>query len=61
MKKFTQHPGRVLRELIKQEKNVMMIGAYNGLVGRILKGRGLKATYVSGAALTGSTGQPDIG
>lgn len=63
------HPGRVLRDLMKTEKNVMMVGAFNGLVGRILKSKGnfwicyegFKAAYVSGAAVTASTGQPDIG
>jgi len=33
------HPGRVLRDLMKKE-NVMMVGAFNGLVGRILKAKG---------------------
>lgn len=40
---------------------VMMIGAFNGLVGRLMAAKGFKATYVSGAALTATTGQPDIG
>ncbi len=34
------HPGRVLRDLMKKEKNVMMVGAFNGLIGRILKAKG---------------------
>ena len=33
-------PGKVLRDLMEKEKNVMMIGAFNGLVGRILKEKG---------------------
>lgn len=33
--------GKSLRDLMKKEKNVMMIGAFNGLVGRILKQKGM--------------------
>jgi len=53
-------PGKVLRDLMSKEC-VMTIGAYNGLVGRILSQKGFKAGYVSGAAVSASSGQPDIG
>jgi len=60
MQLFKQSSGKVLRELMKEEP-VMMVGAFNGLVGRMLKSKGFKACYVSGAAITGSTGTPDLG
>lgn len=53
-------PGKVLRDLMAKEC-VMTIGAYNGLVGRLLSQKGFKAAYVSGAAVSASSGQPDIG
>jgi methylisocitrate lyase len=59
LKKFVS-PGRVLRELMNKDC-VMMVGAYNGLIGRMLAKKGFKAAYVSGAAVSGSSGQPDIG
>jgi methylisocitrate lyase len=39
----------------------MIPGAYNGLTGRMLSQKGFKAAYISGAAITGSKGVPDIG
>ena len=44
-----------------KKDTVMMIGAYNGLVGRLLAQKGFNACYISGAAISGSTGLPDIG
>jgi methylisocitrate lyase len=55
-----KHPGRILRDLMKKEC-VMAPGAFNGLVGRMLAKKGFKGCYVSGAAVSASTGQPDIG
>ena len=55
-----KHPGRLLRDLMAKEC-IMTVGAFNGLVGRMLTKKGFKACYVSGAAISGSTGQPDIG
>ena len=52
--------GKVLREIMNKE-SVMCIGAFNGLVGRLLAHKGFKACYVSGAAVSASSGQPDIG
>lgn len=57
---FKAHPGRVMRDLMKKE-TIMTIGAFNGLVARLLAEKGFKACYVSGAAISASTGQPDIG
>ena len=54
------HPGKILRNLMKNE-TVMMIGAFNGLVARLLAAKGFKSAYISGAAVTASSGQPDIG
>ncbi|CAN5951273.1 unnamed protein product [Sphagnum jensenii] len=39
----------------------MIPGAFNGLVARIAVDNGFKALYISGAALTASSGVPDIG
>eukprot|EP00347_Sterkiella_histriomuscorum_P011616 403371770 len=38
-----------------------MPGAYNGLTARMIAQMNFKATYLSGASLTGSRGVPDIG
>ena len=57
---FKTHPGKIMRELMKKE-TIMTIGAYNGLVARLLASKGFKACYVSGAAISACTGQPDIG
>ena len=54
------HPGRVLRNLMKN-KCVMMPGSFNGLAGRAIADKGFEATYISGAALTAGAGVPDIG
>jgi methylisocitrate lyase len=39
----------------------MMPGAYNGLVAKSAADNGFKSLYISGAALTASSGVPDIG
>ncbi|EGR33487.1 methylisocitrate lyase, putative [Ichthyophthirius multifiliis] len=39
----------------------MVPGAFNGMVGRIAADNGFQALYVSGAAVTASSGVPDIG
>lgn len=39
----------------------MMVGAFNGLVGRSVAEAGFDACYVSGACVSVSAGQPDIG
>jgi len=57
---FKAHPGKVMRDLMKKE-TLMTIGAFNGLVARLLAAKGFKACYVSGAAISACTGQPDIG
>ena len=40
---------------------VMTPGAYNGLTARLAAIHGFQALYVSGGALTASSGVPDIG
>ena len=40
---------------------LMVPGCYNGLVARLAAQHGFKALYVSGGALTASSGVPDIG
>jgi len=39
----------------------MIPGAFNGLTARLAVDNGFKALYISGAALTASSGLPDIG
>jgi methylisocitrate lyase len=39
----------------------MTPGAYNGLTARLAVKHGFKALYISGAAVTASSGVPDIG
>jgi len=48
------------RELLKKEC-LAVPGAFNGLVARACADNGFKAVYISGAAITNSTGVPDIG
>lgn len=40
---------------------IMIPGTYNGLVARMAAKHGFPALYVSGGALTASSGVPDIG
>jgi len=49
-----------LRELMKKQC-VMLPGAYNGMVARQAALNGFEGLYISGAAVTASTGVPDIG
>ena len=39
----------------------MVPGAFNGMVGRVAASKEYKALYISGAAVTASSGVPDIG
>ena len=54
------HPGYLLRKLMAKQC-VMMPGSFNGLAARSVAAHGFQATYISGAAITGSHGVPDIG
>ena len=40
---------------------IMIPGCFNGLIARLAASHGFKAIYVSGGALTASSGVPDIG
>lgn len=60
MKSIKTHPGRILRDLMKTDC-IPLVGAFNGLVARQLAQKGFRGCYISGAALSASTGQPDIG
>ncbi len=55
-----QHPGDALRSLMKSGP-VGAPGAFNGLVARAVKQAGFDACYLSGGALSASSGVPDIG
>ena len=54
------HPGDVLRSLMDSGP-VAAPGAFNGLVARAVKQADFDACYVSGGALSASSGVPDIG
>jgi methylisocitrate lyase len=56
----TPHPGQRLRDLCRAGP-VAVPGAYNGLVAREVARAGFKACYLSGGALSASSGVPDIG
>lgn len=43
------------------EDCIMTPGAYNGLTARLAARHGFQALYISGGALTASSGVPDIG
>jgi len=51
---------RTFRKLLATEC-LMVPGCYNGLVARLAAAHGFKALYISGGALTASSGVPDIG
>lgn len=52
--------GSRLRSLMASEC-IALPGAYNGLIGRLVAEKGFKGTYMSGGALSASSGVPDIG
>eukprot|EP00921_Rhytidocystis_pertsovi_P014802 GHVQ01023794.1.p1 GENE.GHVQ01023794.1~~GHVQ01023794.1.p1 ORF type:complete len:334 (+),score=37.02 GHVQ01023794.1:272-1273(+) len=54
-------PGLLLRQLIQQNGCLPVPGAFNGLVGRLVKQAGFDAVYVSGAAVSAAQGLPDVG
>jgi len=51
---------QLFRQLLKTEC-LAIPGAYNGLVARAVADNGYKAAYISGAAVTASSGVPDVG
>jgi methylisocitrate lyase len=53
-------PGSRLKELVAKG-TVMVPGAFNALVGRMIERTGFQALYVSGAAMSAGMGMPDIG
>lgn len=53
--------GRLLRHAMRENGCIAVPGAFNGMVGRMVKERGFHAGYISGAALTACAGVPDIG
>ncbi|GMQ80004.1 MAG: methylisocitrate lyase [Thermodesulfobacteriota bacterium] len=61
MIKMKDSPGKILKQLMK-EGIVMMPGAFNGLLARLVEEAGFKAVYISGAGLAnGVAAMPDIG
>ncbi len=57
---LTASPGRRLRTAWEQE-TIAIPGVFNALVGRMAERLGFQAMYLSGAALSASTGIPDVG
>jgi len=55
-----QQPGLTLRSLMDTGP-VAAPGAFNGLVARAVKQAGFEACYLSGGALSASSGVPDVG
>jgi methylisocitrate lyase len=53
-------PGQRLRDAWASE-TIAIPGVFNPLVGRIAERMGFRAAYLSGAALSASTGVPDVG
>src|SRR2546423_2849348 len=56
----TASPGRRLRDAWQKEA-VAVPGVFNALVARLAERMGFRAQYLSGAALSASTGVPDVG
>ena len=54
-------PGDRLTQLIAQPGIVRIPGAHNALAGLLAKRAGFGCLYVSGAAVSGSMGLPDLG
>eukprot|EP00922_Rhytidocystis_sp_ex-Travisia-forbesii_P032721 GHVS01048662.1.p1 GENE.GHVS01048662.1~~GHVS01048662.1.p1 ORF type:complete len:334 (-),score=60.68 GHVS01048662.1:43-984(-) len=50
-----------LRALLSQPGCLCLPGAFNGLVARMIKQTGFSACYLSGAAISASSGLPDVG
>ena len=51
---------KYFRKILKTEC-VSIVGAYNGMVARQVADAGFNSCYLSGAALSASSGLPDIG
>ena len=56
-----EDPGSVLRKLIKERDIIVAPGVFNPAVALLVERMGFEAAYLSGAALTGSLGMPDLG
>ena len=55
-------PARQLRDILAQEKTILVPGAYDAFSVKILKQAGFKIVYMTGSGVTASlTGMPDVG
>jgi len=53
---------RLLREILKNEKTILVPGVYDAFSAKILKQAGFEVLYMTGAGVTASlTGWPDVG
>ena len=57
----TTSAGRRFRALVEQGGFVQLPGAHNGMAALQAKAAGFKGLYLSGAAMTASSGLPDLG
>ena len=55
------NPGKYLRSLLESEDIIVAPGVFNPISAIIAEQVGFKCVYLSGAALTGSLGLPDLG
>lgn len=53
--------GKALRQLLQQKKPLLMPGAFNPFVARLIERAGFDGVYISGAGLANSLGLPDDG
>ena len=56
-----EDPGAVLRDLMRRRDIIVAPGSFNPAVALLIERMGFEATYLSGAALTGSLAMPDLG
>jgi 2-methylisocitrate lyase-like PEP mutase family enzyme len=56
------NPVRQLRDILAQEKTILVPGAYDAFSAKILKQAGFKIVYMTGSGVTASlSGMPDVG
>ena len=53
--------GAKLRQFLKQKNTLLMPGAYNPFIARLIAQAGFDGVYISGAGLANSLGMPDDG
>jgi len=54
-------PGKILRQLLEESEIIIVPGATDAFIARIIEELGFKAVYVTGAGIANTLGFPDIG